>query len=548
MRLEGTQPTPTPVPSQTPSSQVIQFNSDASGELNDAQSYRSFEFDASADDVITIRVYATSGDLDPMLKLWDDAGSEIANDDDSGFGISALIEDFVIPRDGRYIAQAHRKPDTSGSYQLELKRQPPTPTPTPSPTDEPTATPTPVAELLFSGDSVRGYVADRTEDRWTFDAAEGDRLTILMRRTSGSYAPRIRLLNANGALIVDDEGLDTASLSSYYAPHTGSYTVSAGRVADGSGDYTLQFVKRSDAPPPNANLTHGSSITAERAFGDEVHQYRFNATAGGSISIVMETVGGNLLPKLYLLDSGGSEGLAQDRNDSGNPSARIQNFIAPYSGEYVIFAMDNCCGRGTYRLSLEALAPTPTKAVAAITNGQTVTGSVGEGPWENWVFSADEGQLISIAMERASGDLMPAIYLLNNQRHKIAEDPNLGGGASASVVDFVAPYRGAYVINAGRYCCGTGAYTLRLDLRTPAPPPPAKPNHRPNHPRANGHGQYDRRAMGPLALQRERRRRNLAAHGAQRRRLAAAHLLALPGRRLAGRSRTPLQPRQFAHR
>lgn len=64
-----------------------------------------YYFDARAGDRIQIRMYRTSGQLDPFLSLYDPAGRYVDDDDDSGGNYNAMI-DTVVPTTGRYYVVA----------------------------------------------------------------------------------------------------------------------------------------------------------------------------------------------------------------------------------------------------------------------------------------------------------------------------------------------------------------------------------------------------------------------------------------------------------
>jgi hypothetical protein len=102
----------------------IAYNIERTGAINDAIPVESFVFEGQEGDVISIRMDATSGDLDPLVTLFLD-GKQIAFDDDSGEGKNAAVIDFELPEDGLYQVEAARfdrdQGQTSGSYVLVLE-------------------------------------------------------------------------------------------------------------------------------------------------------------------------------------------------------------------------------------------------------------------------------------------------------------------------------------------------------------------------------------------------------------------------------------------
>jgi hypothetical protein len=102
----------------------IAYDIEKTGVINDSIPVESFVFEGEAGDVVTIRMDATSDDLDPLVTLYLD-GKQIAFDDDSGDGKNAAIVDFPLPEDGIYRIEAARfnrgAGETIGGYVLTLE-------------------------------------------------------------------------------------------------------------------------------------------------------------------------------------------------------------------------------------------------------------------------------------------------------------------------------------------------------------------------------------------------------------------------------------------
>jgi hypothetical protein len=94
----------------------------ATGELDIAFPEALWEINGSAGQVLTITLEATSGDLDPLLRLIAPDGSVIAENDDaedSALGTNAQIVGVSLPADGLYRLQAARF-DGAGGYALTI--------------------------------------------------------------------------------------------------------------------------------------------------------------------------------------------------------------------------------------------------------------------------------------------------------------------------------------------------------------------------------------------------------------------------------------------
>lgn len=96
------------------------------GTIDDNVPFQTYTFEGEAGDFITIRMDATSGDLDALLTLFQD-DKQIAFDDDGGEGTNAAIVSFRLPEDGEYRIEASRwnrfEGETSGSYELTLEQR-----------------------------------------------------------------------------------------------------------------------------------------------------------------------------------------------------------------------------------------------------------------------------------------------------------------------------------------------------------------------------------------------------------------------------------------
>ena len=457
MTLSGGSPTATPTPSPRP----IAIGDTASGELSEEFSYHNYTFNARINDMITIHMQATGGNIDPLLKLWDGAGNEIASDDNGGGGRNALIFDFLIPRGGLYTVQSHRKANTAGSYRLQITRR--EPTPTPGQTRAP----------ISSNSSVTGWVGGGNDDEWRFTAEPGDEITLAAHRTEGDFIPVIRLYDGDGNLLqeeVNANGSLSAGLSEDSADG-GAYLVSVGRRAGGSGNYQLAMnIERAAVREPiDRDISPGETVSAYRDMRSDLDYYRFSANADQLISITIRSANGDLKPQLFLLKDS-NELLGGDFNAGGAGSATVSDVSAPYSGRYTIM-VDQLRGAGDYSLSLQITTPVPAQIVSTISSGQTVNGHVTEGPWDQWRFSVSAGEKIRIEMRRTGGSVQPRIYLNDVSGGSLAQSPLQGDGLQTRL-SVRAPYSGDYVISAGRICepgaCGTGAYSLSLEALPPA--------------------------------------------------------------------------------
>lgn len=208
---------------------------------------RYYRFQASANDLITVRMSRTSGSLDAFLTLTDANLVTLATDDDGGGGQNARLDQFLIPADGTYYIIASRfegeAGKTAGGYRLELQ----------SLGNAFDGVPEGVARIGY-GVTMTGSISnDAPEALYAFRANAGDIVTVTMSRSDGDLDPVVSLLDASrNELVSDDDsgpGQD-ARIERFTMPASGVYYVRASRYsgtngnANTSGSYVLVLARR----------------------------------------------------------------------------------------------------------------------------------------------------------------------------------------------------------------------------------------------------------------------------------------------------------------
>ncbi len=112
--------------SELPSAPNITANLPVQSAITDDNRFDVYTFTGTAGDVVTVRMEATSGNLDPLLFLLGPNGVElIANDDIiPGTDRNSLISEFSLPQSGQYVVLATHFATiyggTNGTYTLTL--------------------------------------------------------------------------------------------------------------------------------------------------------------------------------------------------------------------------------------------------------------------------------------------------------------------------------------------------------------------------------------------------------------------------------------------
>lgn len=282
------QPTGTPPPvTETPEAEIPDIPDDApvviygqpfEGELTTDDQTVEVQFEGSAGDVVEIIL--DSADFDPNMTIIASSGEEIASDDDSGPGVNALLTGLELPESGTYtiIIDGYRGAggdrEISGTFLLTINSaNAPAVTSTPSgetpdePTDQPTSAPdsgTGTDLGIVTGDApVTGTLNGDTQiAQYSFEASAGDVVTIDL--TSADFDPFVRLLDANGNVIAEDDdggGSSQARITEFVIPADGEYTieVDAFRGFNGTdrvfGDYTVTLALEEGAGVPALSAT-----------------------------------------------------------------------------------------------------------------------------------------------------------------------------------------------------------------------------------------------------------------------------------------------------
>src|SRR5690606_5411250 len=196
--------------------------------LTEEQTVIRYGFEGFEGELLTVSMTAIDAGLDPLLRLLDAAGEEVARDDDGGDGLDALLT-ATLPADGQYTIEATSFLESStGAFEL-------------------------LATVPGAGDQILvleedGTVTDgATPATVAFEAFAGETLTISVRPRGDANPlrdPRVALLDPSGTGLArdDDGGEGLNPLLTYTVPSEGTYTASVDGFAGGTGDFTITIV------------------------------------------------------------------------------------------------------------------------------------------------------------------------------------------------------------------------------------------------------------------------------------------------------------------
>lgn len=449
-----------------------------SGRLDDANPRDVFSVEGLRGEVIRFELDVTDGDLDPVLSIFDNSGRLALHRDDSAAGLGAR-HDLTMEKTGRYFVVVARfgygLGTTAGGYELRMTRK---------------GVLSEAGSTLRYNDSVIGAISDtKAEVYYTFQAEQGDILTISMVRSSGTLDPYLQVVDSERFEIAknDDHSRDTrnARIEGLIIERGGAYIIVATRYDDSSGSFVLSIEEAENsgmgvarlAPLP---LRYGESRTGTLSHAQYERFYSFEAAAGDLITISMTRgASGDLDSVLILADA--EYAPIQEDDDSGVEfqDALITDYRIPAAGRYHIIATRYDGARGTtggeYRLALDIvenpLAGLPGDALS-LSYGTSVTGKIsGDNEEDVYAFYGRRGEVISISMTRVDGNLDTYLELLNAAQEVAARNDDSGGSQNSLIDNFAIPATGMYTIRARRFS-GTdgnpdtaGAYVLVLAER-----------------------------------------------------------------------------------
>lgn len=438
----------------------LQAGTSLTGRLNDANPRVAYFFEGTRGEVIRVNLQPTSGNLDPVMSIFDNTGNLVMSRDDSdgGLGVDTRL---TLPNDGRYYIIIGRwgyaLGTTSGEYALSIERL---------------GTTSLEGSTLRYGIPVTNAITNvQPQVYYTFRAQAGDIIDVDMVRSSGTLDPFVQVVDRNRFVIAENDDLNpqtrNAGIRSLVILETGTYIIVATRYGEAAGETVGSFVltvsEASNSGLGNSNLAPATIFVNQPITGtlndrQPARYYTFEAQRDDIFTITLDRISGNLDPYLILANAG-LQTMTEDDDGGAGRNARIQQFRVPAGGIYYIIAQRYDGEQGTtsgdYRLLLtyegnafDGIDPTLPRLLYGTTLQDTLSDAKTE---SRFVFWGQTGERVTIGMNRAGGDLNPVLELLNADGARLVRDENSGGGNNARISAYTLPYTGVYIIRAMRY-------------------------------------------------------------------------------------------------
>ena len=452
------------------------------GTLDDATPREVYFIDGLRGEVIQFELRATNGNLDPVLAVFDNTGVlEFARDDSAGeLGVK---RDLTLKATGRYFVVVGRfgygLGSTVGDFELKMVRA---------------GVLSEQGSALRFGDSVIGTIShSEPQVYYTFEAEQGDILTIAMVRSSGDLDPYLKVVNEERYVIAENDdqaGAETrnARIDALIIDRTGTYIVMATRYREAAGDSAGSFVMTVEeaqnsgtgstqlAPLP---IAYGESRSASISHQQYQRFYTFNASKNDLVTISMSRGSSGELDSFLVLADANFVTIVDDDDSGVGQNARIADYPIPADGKYHIIAarFEGSKGSsiGDFLLSLDALGDAyetiPADAVS-ISYGTSITGKISNDDDQDlYAFYARQGEIITVSLTRVDGDLDAFLELLNGSQSVVLSNDDGGNGQNALIDNYTIPRSGLYFIRARRFFGSegngntTGSYVLVLAER-----------------------------------------------------------------------------------
>lgn len=356
-----------PAATATPVDVILTGETDTVSGVVPAGSSFTYNFNGRPNQVTTITVIAgTPGDLDPKVALIGPDGAVLAENDDHTdadpelSNLDSRISDFVLPTEGRYSVVVSGFANTSGPFDLTIRRA--------VEGGESIVTPVAPVETPVAGSDeqvIDGEV--RSGETFTYDlqANAGDVYTIVVRG-DGDFDSRIIVSDPEGFVVAenDDHGsgdptLDTfdSKIDSLIVQESGTYTIEVTDYSGDRGTFELGITLVMTGAPigPGEDSVSLGEIEEGDTFTTTV-----DLTAGDFVTISIRTVSGDLDPQVTLIDPSGSIVAENDDHADIDPTlgrydSRIPRMPVTTTGAYTI-EVTGYSGSGTFTVTVNTLS------------------------------------------------------------------------------------------------------------------------------------------------------------------------------------------------
>ncbi|MBI4468919.1 MAG: right-handed parallel beta-helix repeat-containing protein [Acidobacteria bacterium] len=396
----------------------LQYGQTVVGSIDSPGNAIVYGFEATAGDVIRVRMSRATQSLNPKITIIDPQGhalGEVADFDDAILGVSA-------PEPGTYRIRAEDDNGReTGSYGLHLQRL-----------NNPVG-----ARLLTAGQNLSSSIDAVAEmNAFSIVANAGDKLRIRMSRATGSLNPMVELFDSSGASLAELTDFDDAILNTMTTASGTYYLLLGDDNGRDPGGYGVSL-QRLDAPAGATALVFGQNSVSSITAAAKMDSYLIAVDAGDALRIRVSRSSGSLNPLVELFDPTGVRLLESSDFDD----VIIDRPVDKAGTLLLLVSDDNGRELGGYGISLQRLN-NPANAVM-VSVGQSTNSSINDAAeMDAYRFDDTAGQMVTIRMLRTSGSLNPLVELFDSNGMGVGKSTNFND-ASFTVA---LPATGRYTI------------------------------------------------------------------------------------------------------
>lgn len=402
---------------------------------------------------------------DPLLRLYDADGQELAADDDGGDGLNSYLE-FTAPATGNYFVEARDFNESStGSYRLSARAGD---VPADASTD---------AGLAADGDFREGMLAPNGDRDWyrvDLAAGQGMRVAVNSGEAADALAdPYVVVYGPDGAELArdDDSGEGLNAWLEFQAASAGVHYVEVrGFSDDAAGRYYLMLTAGEIGASPDgvemlAANDEGRMATIGAA-GD-VDWFAVQLVEGRPYRFSVEGVEPAALadPMLTLFDEQGNQAAIDD--DGGTGVNSYLSFTSAAGGLYyaAVSGYGDSAGRYWLRaVDTDVPGNVNTDENLAAQDDDRISRIDLPGDLDYYRVSLEAGVRYLIEVAGADGDNPiddPYLTVLNAANEQVAADDDSGDGLNARL-RFTPEQGGEYYIQASGLGGSIGSYQVRI--------------------------------------------------------------------------------------
>jgi hypothetical protein len=445
------------------------------GNINDTFFTTFYSFDVVTDDVVTITMETTSGDLDPFLNLYSLDGDILQFNDDANDGetrnaqlmFTADAEETLMIEATRFDRELGK---SSGTYRLTLDIE------GASQVQE-------VADSLllvppFAVDftiveyeslDIIGILdeVDMPEQYFAFIGQQGDFVRVITTVIDGDLEPSVTVRNAESTVISTSQTTANETATFATIPEAGWYLIEVKRQT-GTGQFRL-FPERLAQSVITPNMPLSGTLTESVPTLSYVFNGHINDKVLASVELLDFDRNAPVKPTISIRDL--NQNILGETTSNSNRASVLSDL--PRSGAYIIqvgVSGTQAGGHITVDLQQSAFGLDKLTTARDARYNDSYRGIISEGiPLQFYRFVGKAGDIVTVEMQ--ADDTMaldPFLILLDSNLDELAFNDTVGNSSNARIPQFVLPESGEYVIVASRAGLkngvGEGRYTLSLTV------------------------------------------------------------------------------------